>query len=139
LQEVEGHATPKGSFRERKRPHKFSNYVALMSKIIDSKPSTFEEAAKHQVWKDAMMEEYESIMKNDVWEVVSRPEGKSLVTSKWIYKIKHATDGNIEKYKARFVARGFSQKEGEYHDETFPPVAKYVEIWVPWKVVPMCL
>jgi hypothetical protein len=50
-------------------------------------------------------------MKNDVWEIVSRPEGKSVVTSKWIYKIKHATNGSIEKYKAMFVARGFSQKE----------------------------
>jgi hypothetical protein len=113
LQNVEGHATPKGSFRESKRPHKFSSYVALMSKIIDSKPSTFEEASKKQVWKDAMMEEYQSIMKNDVWEMVLRLEGKSVVTSKWIYKIKHVVDDNIEKYKERFVARGFSQKEGE--------------------------
>jgi hypothetical protein len=76
-----------------------------MSKIIDSEPSTYEEVAKKQVWKDAMME---SIMKNDVWEMVPRPEGKLVVTSKWIYKIKHAPDGNIEKYKARFAARGFS-------------------------------
>ena len=55
-----------------------------------------------------MIEEYQSIMKNDVWDVVPRPEGNSVVTSKWIYKIKHATDGSIEKYKAIFVARGFS-------------------------------
>jgi hypothetical protein len=86
LQEVEGHASPKGSFRERKRPHKFSIYVALMRNIIDSKPSTFEEVAGKQEWKDAMMEENQSIMKNDVWEVVPRPEGKLVVTSKWIYK-----------------------------------------------------
>jgi hypothetical protein len=59
-----------------------------------------------------MMEDYHSIMKNDVWEVVSRPEGKSFVTSKWIYKIKHVADESIEKYKERFVAREFSQKEG---------------------------
>jgi hypothetical protein len=39
-----------------------------MRKIIDSEPSTFEEAAKQKVWKDAMMEEYQSIMKNDVWK-----------------------------------------------------------------------
>jgi hypothetical protein len=51
-----------------------------------------------------MMEEYQSIMKNDVWEVVSILEGKSLVTSKWIYKIKHVVYGNIDKYKAKFVA-----------------------------------
>ena len=55
-----------------------------------------------------MIEEYQSIMKNDVWDVVLRSEGKSVVTSKWIYKIKHAAHGSIEKYKARFVARGFS-------------------------------
>ena len=51
-------------------------------------------------------------MKKDVWDVVPRLEGKSIVTSKWIYKIKHAADGSIEKYKEIFVARGFSQKEG---------------------------
>ena len=51
-------------------------------------------------------------MKNDVWDIVPKPENKSSVSSKWIYKIKHDVDGSIEKYKARFVARGFSQKEG---------------------------
>ena len=75
-----------------------------------------------------MIEEYQSIMKNDVWDVVPRLEGKSVVNSKWIYKIKHATYGSIEKYKARFVARGFSQKVGIYYEETFTPVAKYTSI-----------
>jgi hypothetical protein len=59
-----------------------------------------------------MTKEYSSIMKNDVWEVVPRPEGKSVVGSRWIYKIKHAADGSVDKFKARFVAKGFSQKEG---------------------------
>jgi hypothetical protein len=75
-----------------------------------------------------MMEEYQSIMKNDVWEIVPRPEGKLVVTSKWIYKIKHAVDGSIDKYKERFVARGFSQKEGEDYDETFAPISRYTSI-----------
>ena len=44
-----------------------------------------------------MVEEYESITKNDVWEVVSRLEGKSVVTSRWIYKIKHVADGSVKK------------------------------------------
>ena len=48
-----------------------------------------------------MMEEYQSIMKNDVCEIVPKPEGKSAVSSKWIYKIKHTADESIEKYKAR--------------------------------------
>ena len=59
---------------------------------------------------EAMMEEYQSIMNNDVWDIVPKLEGKSVVSSNWIYKIKHETDGSIEKYKARFVAIGFSQK-----------------------------
>ena len=67
-------------------------------------------------------------MKNDVWDVVPRTKGKSVITSKWIYKIKHAADGSIEKYKARFVARGFSQKEGVDYEETFAPVARYTSI-----------
>jgi len=51
-------------------------------------------------------------MKNGVWEIVPRPSDKLVVTSKWIYKIKHAVYGSIDKYKVRFVARGFSQNEG---------------------------
>jgi hypothetical protein len=75
-----------------------------------------------------MMEEYQSIMKNDVWDIVPRPKRKFVVTSKWIYKIKHTADDSIEKYKARFVARGFSQKEGVDYKETFAPVARYTSI-----------
>ena len=71
-----------------------------------------------------MREEYNSIMKNGVWEVVLRPEGKSVVTSKQLYKIKHVADGSIEKFKACFVARGFSQVEGVDYDETFAPVSR---------------
>ena len=64
-------------------------------------------------------------MKNDVWYVVPRLKGKSVLTSKWIYKIKHAADGSIEKHKARFVARGFSKKEGIAYEETFAHVARH--------------
>jgi hypothetical protein len=79
-----------------------------MSQIIDTEPSCHGETTCQQVWQDARTEEYQSIMKNDVWDIVPRPEGKVVVNSKWIYKIKHVVDGSVEKYKARFVARGFS-------------------------------
>jgi hypothetical protein len=59
---------------------------------------------------------------------VPRPEGKSAVTSKWIYKIKHEVDGSIDKYKERFVARGLSRKEGEDYNETFSLVFRYTSI-----------
>ena len=66
LQEAEKHAAPRGSFRESKRPQRFSSYMALMSHIINSEPSTYEEVADQLVSRDAMMEEYQSIMMNDV-------------------------------------------------------------------------
>lgn len=81
-----------------------------MSTVIQDKPPTFEEVVKEQVWKYAMAEEYESIRKNDICDVVLRLKGNSKVTSKWLFKIKHEVDGSIEKYKARFVSQGFSQK-----------------------------
>jgi hypothetical protein len=99
-----------------------------MSHIIDTEPSFHGEAIGQQVWQDAMTKEYQCIMKNDVWDIVPRPKGKSVVTSKWIYKIKLATDGSVKKYKARFVARGFSQVEGIDYEETFAPVSQYTSI-----------
>jgi hypothetical protein len=75
-----------------------------------------------------MTEEYHFIMKNDVWDIVPRPKGKSVVTSKRNYKIKHTADGSVEKYKARFVARGFSQVEGIDYEETFALIARYTSI-----------
>ena len=89
--------------RERKRTRSYSGYVALFYDFINKEPSNYEEVVERKEWKDAMIEEYQSIMKNDVWDVVPRPEGKSVVTSKWIYKIKHAAVVNIEKYKARLI------------------------------------
>ena len=61
-------------------------------------------------------------------EIVPRPEGRPVVSFKWIFKIKHAADNSIEKYKVRFVARGFSQKEGIDYEESFAPVARYASV-----------
>jgi hypothetical protein len=129
LREAHGSVgNPRQAVRESKSPERFCSYIEMVSSIREFEPSTFGEASGRQVWRDAMMEEYNSIMKNDVWEVVPRPEGKSVVTSRWLYKLKHAGDGSIEKYKARFVARGFSQVEGVDYDETFALVARYTSI-----------
>jgi hypothetical protein len=125
---VEKYGAPDGSFRESKRPRPCSSYVVSLSDTIDVEPTCYEEAAEKKEWKDAMVEEYQSIVKNDVWDVVSRPKEKIVVSSKWIYKTKHSTDGSIEKYKARFVERGFSQKEGIDYEDTFAPMARYTSI-----------
>ena len=70
IQDAKKYGALDGSVRESKRPRTYSSYVALLSDIIDAKPSSFEEAIEKKVWKDAMHEEYRSIMKNDV---VPRP------------------------------------------------------------------
>ena len=90
--------------------------MTLLSDVIDAKPSIYEEVDKKKQ-KETMIKEYQ--FKNDVWDAVSIPEGKYEVSSIWIYKIQHAVDGNIVGYKARFVERGFSQKEGIDYEETF--------------------
>ena len=80
-----------------------------MSKCIVIEPSSFEEVVQQPIWVDAMVEEYDSIIKNSAWEIVPRSVGKSVVGSRWIYKVKKVENGSVEKYKAIFVAWGFSQ------------------------------
>jgi hypothetical protein len=128
LQDAERLKVLEGTFRKSKRPKRFSSYATYMTKLLDEEPTTFEEEVQKEQWKEAMTEEHQSIMKNEVWEIVPRPKEKSVVTSKWVYKIKHAANRSVDKYKARFVDRGFSQKEGEDYDETFASVSRYTSI-----------
>ena len=102
--------------------------MVLLRKCIVTEPSSFQEVVYEPTWVDAVVEEYDSIVRNSAWEIVPRPVGKSVVDSKWIYKVKQASDGSVKKYKAIFVARGFSQIEGIYYEETFAPIARYYSI-----------
>ena len=89
---------------------------------------SFEEVVEKPFWVDAMVEEYEFIIKNSVWEVVPRPADKLVVGSRWIFKVKHAVDRSIENYNSIFVAKSFSQFEGIDYEETFSHVARYSSI-----------
>ena len=95
-----------------------------MCYLVDQEPTSYEEAIQKKEWVEAMEEEYQSIMKNDVWDIVPKPESKSVVSSKWIYKIKHVADGR----KARCVAKGFSQRKGIDYEQTFAPRSRYTSI-----------
>jgi hypothetical protein len=128
FQDGEKYGVPQGTTKQVKRPKPFSNYMALMCDLLEEEPTFFEEAILRKEWADAMTKEYQSIMKNEVWEIVPRPKNKDVVPSRWLFKIKHAIDGSIEKYKARFVACDFSQKEGIDYEETFSPMARYTSI-----------
>jgi hypothetical protein len=111
-----------------KRPKPFSGYMALMCDLLEKEPTFLEEAIQKKEWADVMTEEYQSTIKNDVWEIVPKSKSKDVVSSKWLFKIKHVVDGSIEKYKAIFVTCGFSQKEGIDYEETFAHVARYTSI-----------
>ena len=87
-------------------------------------PTSFEEAIREDVRKKAMEEEIHMIEKNDTWQLVERPKNKEVVGVKWIYRIKHKSDGSWLKIKARLVAKGYSQHKGVDYFETFAPVAR---------------
>ena len=63
-------------------------------------------------WVKAMETEMKSLQENEVWDLVELPRGRNPVGSKWVFKVKTDEDGNIERYKARLVAQGFTQKFG---------------------------
>jgi hypothetical protein len=69
-------------------------------------------------------------MKNETWEVVPRPANRNVITSRWVFKHKKDEMGRIVRFKARIVARGFSQIYGIDYLETYAPVAKLVSIRV---------
>jgi hypothetical protein len=69
-----------------------------------------------------MQEEYNSLLKNQTWDLVPLPSGRKLVICIWVYRTKSAVDGHIRKHKARLVAKGFQQVHGIDYDETFSPV-----------------
>ena len=116
---------PSSQRRQRRSPDRYIGYMALVGECVETEPSSFEEALQQPIWVDAMVEEYDSIVRNSVWDVVPRSENNSIVSSCWLYKVKEAANGSVDKHKVRFFARGFSQVKGIDYDETFAPVARY--------------
>jgi hypothetical protein len=82
IQDGEKYGVPEGTSRHVKIPKPFSSYTALMCDLLDEEPTCFEEAIQKKEWADAMTEEYQFIIKNDVWEIVPRPKIKDVVSSK---------------------------------------------------------
>jgi histone deacetylase 1/2 len=78
-----------------------------------------------QEWKMAMQEEFNALRKKKVFDVVTKPYDRNIVGCRWILKTKRDKHGEITKYRARLVAQGFSQVEGEDFDDTFAPVVKF--------------
>lgn len=74
----------------------------------------------------------DTLERNKIWTLVKREPGMNVVTNKWVYKRKRKSDGSIELYEARLVARGFTQKEGLDCEETIAPVIQYDTVRTLW-------
>jgi hypothetical protein len=96
------------------------SFFSLFSQIDND--LTFDEVVKDDLWSQAMDEEIECIENNQTWKLVYVPEDKDVISVKWIYKTKQHAEGNVQKHKARIVARGFTQQHGIDFNETFAPV-----------------
>ena len=75
-------------------------------------------------WIEATQNEYNALIENKTWVLSPLPPGRKAIGSRWVFKTKRHDDGTIEKFKARFVAQGFSQVFGNDYNETFAPTAK---------------
>ena len=118
--------TLRRSTREKQPPE----YYGMRVNVADHNPKeplTVKDAfasPDREKWQSAMKKEMESLKDNNVWELVELPKDRKAVGSKWVYKVKTDADSSVERYKARLVAQGFSQKYGTDYDETFCPVVR---------------
>ena len=111
------------STRQRSHP----DYYGREQSHLTETPSTFKDAnasPEKKKWKIAMEKEMNSLQDNDVWDLVELPPGRKIIGSKWVFKKKTGVDGTVERYKARLVAQGYTQKYGADYDETFCPVVR---------------
>ena len=81
-------------------------------------------------WCVAMVLEFQAFCSNNTWSLVPPPLNNQVVGCKWVFQFKHNSDGSVNKYKTRLVAKGFYQVLGfDFHD-TYSPVIKPTTIWV---------
>jgi hypothetical protein len=104
-----------------------------MLTTIDEEPKLVREAVEStegKLWKDVMVEEMESFHKNETWDLVELPSGRKYLGSKWVFKKNMNATGQVEKFKAPLVVKGYSQVKGVKFGEIFSPVEKLNSIRV---------
>jgi len=132
----------------RARPHRLGDYARHVTTNLSKPPATLKQArmrADWPLWEGAIQAELKSHESNKTWTLVDHPQNKAtnVVSCKWVFAIKKKADGSLDKYKARLVARGFTQRYGYDYDETFSPVVKATTLRIliglaaafDWKIV----
>lgn len=104
----------------------YQDFIASTSMLQE--PTTYAEASKNPKWVETMKAEILALQSNNTWELSEFPKGKTAIGCRWIYKIKYKSSGEVESYKARLVAKEYSQKEGTYYKKKFSPMVKMVTI-----------
>lgn len=103
------------------------NYLTCALTISNKNPMSYKEIKERDdraKWEEAIKEELDSLLLNNTWTLVQKPENKNIIDSKWVFTIKNDEFGNPLRYKARLVARGFNQQYLQDYNETFAPVAR---------------
>ena len=93
-----------------------------------TEPTSYSQASKSVHWREAMNQEFSTLLHNGTWSLVSPPTHANIVGCRWIYNFKRKADEAIEHYKAHLVAKGFHQQEGVDFSKTFSPVIKHATI-----------
>lgn len=134
---------PRKSGREIKAPVRFGYdefadissvespicHMAHVGHIVE--PNTLDEALSSEYskqWKESTDSEYNSLLENDTWKLVELPPNRKAVGCRWVFKVKYDSEGNVERFKTRLVAKGYSQRAGVDYDETFSPVVRFTSI-----------
>ena len=108
-----------------------SNPLTFLGEIVNNEllPKSFDEAIRDKNWYEAVKLEYNSLVENKVWELVEN-KGNKPIGSRWHFALKFCPSGEIRSYKARFVAKGFSQVPGRNYNETYSPTTRLSTICV---------
>ena len=117
-----------GIFKPKERKDGTVAWLAacLAAAVADpsSEPRSYQAALRIPHWREAMEQEFHALLRNKTWTLVPPPPRVNVIDSKWVFKVKKHSDGSIERYKARLVARGFRQRHGLDYEDTFSPVVK---------------
>lgn len=112
-------------------PERYRDLVDNLFFAENQEPLSYREATESKeatLWKKAMDEEFESLIQNNVWELVETVDNLRTIDCKWTFKRKRDANGNVQRHKARLVARGFRQREGIDYQETYSPVVRFDSI-----------